>query len=112
MRHGQTCDEALESYAMPTADKAMRRRTGPQQIWPRTMCWHGPGYRKEIRFADAAAGQNRLCCADKADGRNRLGSSVMRSRFRPSRVQVFSKRCCSNCAQTPLPFMRVEKSAS
>ncbi len=56
--------------------------------------------------------QKRLSCGESAAGRNCVRSSDLRSRFKPSRSQVFLNRCPSNCAQTPLPFMRVEKSAS
>lgn len=56
--------------------------------------------------------QNNSRCAASACGRNRPVSSGRRSRASPSRAQAFSKRWRSNAAQTPLPFMRVAKSAS
>ena len=79
--------------------------------WPRGRVIGGSGSINGMLYVRGNPGDYDAW-ADKAEGRNRPRSSAWRSRFRPSRAQLLVKRCASSCAQTPLPFMRVAKSAS
>lgn len=71
--------------------------------------WTYPG----AKCISAAWRQNKLSWSLSAAGRrNCVVSSTMRRSFRPAFVQALRKRCRRRSAKTPMPRMRVLKSAS